>query len=117
MTTKILVPDEWEKLSSQDKELAKGWIKSILDAEKSRENLLKLLFSNAQSSTDFLTQVKETLDDQDILEILGSAAAPPPLPETPSRIEVNLSDSLIKFLKKLLNDYCELHPRDPLCPH
>lgn len=115
MTTKILVPDEWEKLSSQDKELAKGWIKSILDAEKSRENLLKLLFSHAQSSTDFLAQVKESLDDQDILEIFGSAAAPPPLPETPSRIKVNLSDSLINFLKKLLTNYCEVHPSDPLC--
>jgi hypothetical protein len=112
MTQKILVPSEWEKLSVQEKELAKKWIKSILEAEISSKNFLKLL-SRDQFSATTITELEDTSIQEDDLEVVVSRSEPQAFGRQLK------SDSNIDILQKIVvimdGGHCQKHPNDPIC--
>ena len=74
MAQKIILPG-WKNLSSEEKEMAEGWIKSILFAKKASANLIKLVSQN-QANPDFMARLDEILNQSDDFEIIESDTAP-----------------------------------------
>ncbi|MFM7405635.1 MAG: hypothetical protein ACKO3K_02915 [Cuspidothrix sp.] len=119
MTDKILLPSAWDKLTADDKELAKELTQSILRGEASLQLLLQLL-SGEEIDDEFKTTATTisnhefdfeitTVDNQKVSSpqlMLASLTAPPKL---------QVSPGVFTALKSKCDNVCKNSPQAEVC--